>query len=154
MSLPPPALINNNNNSLQRPIKTKKTLLATPTDITPSLLNNKDINNENNNNNNNDNAGMMMMSSMLLLPAAFGGDAASLDVDERGADAVLETIMIKNTIPKTIPISNDIDERSRYLYILFVYIFSEIYSGVCVCAWKRVFRNFNRIIIIKIMAYL
>ena len=78
--------------SMEPPIQRKKTLLATPTDISPSLLNN------------------------AILPSVFGGTAASQDVDERGVPpvAVIET----NTIPlltasATSNIEScDIDERS------------------------------------------
>ncbi len=72
------------------PNQRKKTLLATPTDIAPSLMNNS------------------------ILPSVFGGTAVSHDVDERGAVPVIET----NVIPLLITnaTSNiescDIDERS------------------------------------------
>ncbi len=72
--------------SVDPPVQRKKTLLATPTDIAPSLLNN------------------------AILPSVFGGGAVSQDVDERGVQPVIET----NTIPLLAANNEpcDIDERS------------------------------------------
>lgn len=89
-SPPPPHQQPVINVSMPPPVRNgpfKKTLLATPPNMVPSLLNNS------------------------ILPSAFGGGSGSGDVDERSS-AAIPHVKRETNIPLTIIQSNDIDERS------------------------------------------